>query len=147
MHATNQGGRRTQPGGPGGLSGKARRNHFRGRALRLHTQQLIDEFLEPESRPARTERFIPIGRRSEFLPSAAAPGSEVGDEPIGREVIRFPVDRERAKGVPVVRPPRPPQTPEKSEPAAFTTRGFLYGCAMGSAAAAVILLLIQVVLP
>ena len=147
MHVARYEPRQAQLGGPGGLSGKARRSRYRGRALRLYTQQLIEEFLEPEPHATRRDRFIPIGRRSEFLPSATVPGSEMGDEPARREAVRFPADRDRPKGVPVVRPPKPPNTPERSEPVTFTTRGFLCGCAMGSAAAAVILLLIPVVLP
>ncbi len=147
MHTTEHGKRSQQPGGRRGLSGKARRNRSRGRAARLYTQQMIDEYLEDKPGESRPKRFIPIRGRSEFLPSAKCPGSEVRDEPKRRSAIRLGSGLSHPTNAPVVRPPRQPQTPEQKVLETFTTRGFLYGCAMGSAAAAVVLLLVQVVLP
>lgn len=180
MHAPRSGKRQRRPAGPGGLSGKARRNRSRGRAFRFQAQQMIDEFLESEPQPSHSDRYIPIRGRSDFLPSAKCPGSEAKggavdarsqpeahSKPIKRPAIK-PASRsgndpqqcyalvsskgplrERLKlDLPVIRPPRPPQKPEQpAEPVNFTVRGFLYGCAMGSAAAAVLLLLVQIVLP
>jgi hypothetical protein len=132
---------------PGGLSGKARRNRYKGRAARMYTQQMIDEFLEEGERESQHERYIPVRGRSEFLPSAQCPGSEVREEPKQRPAIRLGSPTGRTTTAPVVRPARPPKETEPQEPEAFTIRGFFYGCAMGSAAAAVILLLVQVVIP
>lgn len=52
----------------GGLSGKARREHRRSRATRIHTEQLIAEYEEAEDAP--TLVHVPIRRRGEFLQTA-----------------------------------------------------------------------------
>ena len=55
----------------GGLSGKARKVHYRSRAARLYAQQLIDEYIEPVPQPRDRHRSIPIRGRGEFLASVA----------------------------------------------------------------------------
>lgn len=63
---------------PGGLSGKARHNRSRNRAWRLQSQQLIEEFVDPDKKKKRRPRHIPIKHRAEFLPSAPVMGSKYG---------------------------------------------------------------------
>ena len=55
----------------GGLAGRARKIRDRNRAERLYARQLIAECLDPEPLDPRRERFIPIRRCSDFLPSVA----------------------------------------------------------------------------
>ncbi len=155
-----------------GLSGKARRVRYRNRAVRLYTQQLLDELFEPD-RPyaTRPSRYIPIRGREEFLPSIAHTSDvaaartrtqlelpfptsdrartalpttdttravskrktqEAGDMP-----LRFP-RAEKATASPI---PRASERPEVDKN--FTIGGFFLGCAMGSAAAALVLLVMQ----
>ena len=146
----------------GGLSGKARQVHKRRCASRVHTQQLIDDYLEPA--PARTwqrsGRAIPIHHRYEpFLPSSHA-----------FEHVAFGHDGQL--DLPFAGPATGPEhavrmvpvRPHEGEPAAkgefraqsvgagkglapqFTIRGFLCGCAVGAAAAAIVLMVLQTVL-
>ena len=152
-----------------GLAGKARRAHYRSRASRLCAQQLIAEYLDPE--PVRStvpyDRPIPIGHRREFLPSAApvyhdALGNQLeltltdvetitdgtirivpaGQSASGRskngKTVRH-VGRQIQHGSQAGAPT------ERVLGQTFTLRGFLCGCAVGSAAAAIVLLLLQVV--
>lgn len=137
----------------GGLSGKARKARYRHRAARLHSNKLIDDYLEPEKYQRPAERNVPIGGRSDFLPSVAHIGnvSETnqqlelpldgkGDRSAFKDrSIRFNPTADRAKTF----------DPRELEPAGderqgmtrdFTLRGFFMGCAMGSAAAALLLL-------
>ena len=72
MQATVKSGPAGREANYGGLSGKARRRRNRSRAQRLYTKQYIDEYLEPKA-PSHSDRYIPIRRRSEFLPSAPLP--------------------------------------------------------------------------
>ena len=59
-----------------GLAGKARRVRKLNRVTRMYAQQMIDEYLYPESDSWRPERYIPIRGRSEFFPSAASVSHE-----------------------------------------------------------------------
>ena len=156
-----------------GLAGKARRAHYRSRASRLYAQQLITEYLDPESERSTVpyDRPIPIGHRREFLPSAApvyhdALGNQLeltltDVETITDGTIRIvpagttasATDLRRSKNGKTVRHVGK-QTHPGSQAGAptqralgqtFTLRGFLCGCAVGSAAAAIVLLLLQVV--
>ncbi len=61
----------------GGLAGQSRRVRYRNRADRLHTQHLIDEYLEPDEEP---DREIPIKGRSDFLPTVAGSAVEATEE-------------------------------------------------------------------
>jgi hypothetical protein len=142
---------------------------------------LIEEYLEADE-PA--ECRIRIGHRSEFLPSAAEPETEVVSMD---EQLKLPLDGRRRiepdeapapAPTPVVRlhRPAPPVMPEPHEPAradneadlepaverqkrapyewfvdrrparakTFQRGHFLYGCALGTAAAAVILAMLRV---
>ena len=131
---------------------------------------MIAEYLDPDPDPAalRHERSIPIGHRREFLPSAV-PAYEDGmgsqlelpltdAESIVDGAIRVTPTAKtasaRSKNGKTVRPHRhdalakslesAPGKLESCQP--FTLRGFLCGCAVGGAAAAMVLLLLHAVL-
>lgn len=157
-----------KPKWSGGLSGKARRERGRHRAARLYGTQLVDEYLD-DGPPAPGGRHwsgsIPIKGRAEFLPTVTASnrrrkkrrgtrrgGSQLelpysaGDHvlPLSQpemqtvlgSPIRFPLAAE-TRLVPRADAPKARETP------ALSFRGFLLGCAMGSAAAAVMLLMVR----
>ena len=160
-----------------GLTGKARLARERSRTTRLHVQQWIDEYVDPDHDPGyiREKRFIPIRGKREFLPSVAAcmvdasglAGSQL-DLPFERASCETDRDARRAArsaGSPSTdaasdsgnqvesrsRETRPPASAPMGGPvgkrsANLTLGGFLCGCAMGGAAAAVILLILQVTL-
>ena len=153
-----------------GLSGKARRVHYRNRAVRLYSQQVIEDFLEPDTNEgARGRRHIPIRGRKEFLPSIAHTShvadardanagtqlelpnavsdgrgivirlADAGRAPPQRkaeEALRFP--RSGKSAAPIFESPEQAKVDKN-----FTIGGFLLGCAMGSAAAALLLLVVQ----
>ncbi|UCC29671.1 MAG: hypothetical protein JSU86_15885 [Phycisphaerales bacterium] len=155
----------------GGLSGKARQVHCRNRASRLYQQQLIHEYLEPDAVGAGRHRYIPIRGRNEFLPSVGGTGVTTGRtretqlelalttakkagrgdrtadtartiprpkaEPAADRVIRFPRTA-RPGASPVLKLPE-----EFGRRERFTIGGFLIGCAMGSAAASLVLLVVH----
>ena len=154
----------------GGLSGKARRRRHRSRSQRLFAKQLVDEYLEPKSF-SRGDRYIPIRRRSEFLPSAPLPDGVafVRKEPEGESragsddhaerlvgaraaqrkaagAIRFGAfaTRMTSRATDRVREDCANKATAPTVASSFTPRGFAYGCLFGSAAAAVILLVVQV---
>ena len=155
------------------LYGKARRSHHRNRAVRLYARQWIDEVLAPGAEEPTSERYIPIRGRREFLPTVAQagrssmssgdaqlelplsstttggqakrvatmadPASSSSTTPAKDIAIRFPT---RSKS-PAGRAFKPPMQFNKRTQ--FTLGGFLLGCAMGSAAAAMLLLVGHVV--
>ncbi len=155
----------------GGLSGKARRTRDRNRSTRLHSRQVIEEYLEPGRQGVGEDRYIPIGGRSEFMPAVAHTtiAKEPSDDPQLVLPLTTPGSRDAscrgadiAKAVSkhrsgetadaVIRFPRtasaesgsclkPPQTFRSAKK--LTIRGFLVGCAMGSAAAALLLLVLH----
>lgn len=148
-----------------GLAGKARRARDLNRATRMYSQQMIEEYLYPEPDTWRPERYIPIRGRSEFLPSAAffsedqdAPTQRQLDLPLlaagpARESAPPHQTVERLAAVEVadeprrdsvIRPPKSPfqPTPQRKQ-SPITPGGFLFGCALGSAAAAMVLLVVQ----
>lgn len=141
-----------------GLAGKARRARDLNRVTRMYAQQMIDEYLYPNSDTWRPERYIPIRGRSEFLPSAAFLNDEQAaptQPQLELPLIAAPAAVERLTGVNVADEPRrgsvirPPRTLSQSTPwrkqkqSPFTPGGFLFGCALGSAAAAMVLLVVQ----
>jgi len=64
-----------------GLAGKARRVRDVTRSHRMHSQQMIEEYLDWETEEAEEPKhFIPIKRTCEFLPSAEVPGSVSSDD-------------------------------------------------------------------
>ncbi len=118
----------------GGLSGKARRARDRNRAERLHAQQIIAEYLEPGAATPGGQHYIRFRRRNEFLPSTT-----LADVTVAVNSDRLqPTARSAAS--PVLKPPEQLK-PEQN----FTIGGFLFGCAMGSAAAALVLLVAHTV--
>ncbi len=150
-----------------GLAGKARRARDLNRVTRMYAQQMIDEYLYPDPDPVRPERYIPIRGRSEFLPSAAficedqdAPAQRQLELPLSaaataRESSPPDLTVKRSTAVEVadeplrdsvIRPLRaafPPMQRRKQKQSPFTPGGFLFGCALGSAAAAMLLLVVQ----
>lgn len=153
-----------------GLSGKARRVHHRKCAERLSSRQMIEEFLDPPTQDT-PPRHIPIRGRRRFLPSIAHMRNSAAGE-IGRQLelplavvesatttvvsagagqttseckiearadttLRFPQVGKPTAGL-GFKPPEQLETAHR-----FTVGGFLLGCAMGSAAAAVVLLVVQ----
>jgi len=162
--------------GLGGLQGKERRMRDRGRAERMYLQSLIDEYLHPDEKSGRRERFVPIRSRSDFLPSAAFAEGEQNQESMRQLELSFevalasaPTQQERMetksvkspalvlvqdepagksfKPVLVKRPSRAADprvaSPTPVSEREFTLRGLLFGSAMGSAAAAMLLLVVR----
>jgi hypothetical protein len=176
----------------GGYSGKGRRNRERSRAARFDVQRMLDEYTEADEEPRR-ERYIPIGRCSEFLPSAGVENEELtlhdstaqaalpfgepeevandhrqdglirirsGDasprvetqeprsqEARGSETLTGAVHQEprgpgRGLDGPQVRSPRP-ATSAGQERMSVKAGGLVYGCAIGSAAAAAVLMVLR----
>ena len=190
----------------GGLSGKARRNRAMRRAAKFHTDQLIGEYFDFESRQRRSAagrmgigRPIPIRGRSEFLPSAIsldesdfaamdeamenASAVTESQHPTGGsparswerrivwppEAVREERAREAKQSPPVTdrviqfpakvsgdKQPRttlrfPQEWPAPRQLRArrgrrYTFGGFAYGCLLGSAAAAMILVVVDIAL-
>ena len=160
-----------------GLSGKARQTYKRTRASRVHTQQLIEDYLDPEPTTIdlRSERTIPVRHRHESLLPSSPTFEHIafGDdrqfdlefnkpEPQAEIAVAFVPGRPRTVQVGVqptpnesprpeggadagVEGPSPALVAEKSVPA-FTIRGFLCGCAIGAAAAAALLMIVQTAL-
>ena len=160
---------------PGGLAGKARRVRNRSRAARLYAQQLIEDYFEPDPTERRRSRSVPICGRSDFLPTAVRPeDTPSGDREAQLELALAEVTTPSPAELPisevVAMPARPAEVlantvirfPRTAEPCAkpllkppqqfrprrekFTFGGFLLGCAMGSAAAALVLLVVQTVI-
>jgi len=149
-----------------GLHGKARRVREITRASRLYSQRLIDEYLEPESLDGRL-RYVPVRSRNDFLPSAAF--ALANETATAGSQLRFVLDAdETTVAVPVSPQPRAAEASQQARgsatkpvaarprpapfkpmrrvqtPARFSAGRFLLGCAMGSAAAAVVLLVLSV---
>ncbi len=155
MHATRH----------NGLAGKARRMRDVSRAHRLHMRQLLDEYQIDDGFPTRPERFIPVRNRYEFLPSAvndledavptlgpqlelalapAARAAEAGTPTQSTGLPTLPSPTSLA--APEPRPTRLTFTPldhVRRRRQKLTPGGFVFGCALGSAAAAVVLLVLQ----
>ena len=137
----------------GGLSGKARKARYRHRAARLHSNHLIKEYFEPNESGSLV-RYVPIRGRGEFLPSVA----HIGTVFENNQQLELPLDRKgeerrASKDRSILFNPTADRAktfdPRELEPAGderqgmardFTLRGFFMGCAMGSAAAALLLL-------
>ncbi len=158
---------------PGGLSGKARHVRCRNRAARMQADELVNEYLESTMTSPGRRRTIPIRGRSEFLPSiaqaqaASAAGRDAQLElplastkepgkvqPAAADTATVPKTASKPPVDVVIRFPRSskPTAPLRLKPpthyrrkSEFTIGGFLAGCAMGSAAAALLLLVVQTV--
>jgi len=160
----------------GGLSGKARRARLRSRVSRLHAQQLIEGYFEPEDAPSylRFSRPIRMGRRAEFLPSVDGGDAGAG---AGAHQLVINFDDRTSTATTSDAPMRPDAGPPMRHgstqahrtgsirsgrtwllqrrfagPASdaavrgFSLRRFLCGCAVGAAVAAAILLAVQAAL-
>lgn len=157
------------------LSAKARRVEKRHRAAQIHQQELIDDELHPKPSPYEHTKDIPIGNRSEFLPSACYETPTVEVSPTRRPglvVVRKELSAHaRGEGRTVLSKPNGRQKPAKNFPTPefaftplpraptgrsrlsrasqngwleeFSVRRFAVGCAVGSAAASGVLLLVQ----
>ena len=160
----------------GGLAGKARWSHRRKRASRRYHQQAVAEVMEPEQSTFswKLERPIPIGHRSEFLPSAE-PAADIvpatsetqlelpltkpdgvrtqwSEEPKAtrrRRGMASAVEQAgRAAGEPGqagTAPRRRPRGTPAERPQTVSLGGFLYGVILGSAAAAMVLVVLMAV--
>lgn len=151
----------------GGLSGKARKARNRRRAARLHSGQLIDELVEPH---AADQRCVPIRGRSDFLPSVAqVTNVKESDRQLEFALRQAEPSAATAKHGWLRRGKTKQEAdstadrairfchgkafdPRGLRPAVgtrlplgggFTVRGFLTGCAMGSAAAALLLVVVH----
>jgi hypothetical protein len=135
---------------------------------------MIEDYLEPDAVEMQRSRCVPIRARSDFLPSVvqfwdaqesertvqfelplavtaqispAVPPITEGQttpsptpERVADAVIRFPRTPE-----PCAKPSLKPPQQFRRRKERFTVGGFLVGCAMGSAAAALVLLVVQTV--
>ena len=151
-----------------GLAGKARRSRHRSRASRLHQQYLIEEYLGGSERLLDSGRARPIriGHRPEFLPSAelGPDDSAAGqlDLPLttpevidGDAVITVPKEKSATlaalEAATIAMQPSPALPVRQASTIAdtgsvadeFSLRGLLVGCGMGSAAAAMVLIVIR----
>jgi hypothetical protein len=125
---------------------------------------MLDEYLDGDELERRPERVIPIRQRCEFLPSvgpelpelepafgpqlelrltttpACAPEPAAAQDKANLAVGAAPVETR------VNRPPKLVFTPvdhRRRSRQKLTPGGFILGCAMGSAAAALVLLVVQ----
>ncbi len=160
-----------------GLNGKARTLRQRDRASRLHAQQLLEEYFDPDSVADRRDRYIPIRSRSEFLPAVAVWRDERNEDDRGfAQGVQFelplnadaptpadscdagvkvaatqatPVEVRHVNEKPPMGWARPKvsfQPVSRRNPrGSFDPKRFLYGCLLGSAAAAVVLLMVSAV--
>jgi hypothetical protein len=123
---------------------------------------MIHEFLEPVEDQSDNMRYIPIRGRKEFLPSVAsmgiagsAPDDPQLELPLAQaqpsertaasetdRIIRFPRKDQVNPPLPI----KPPEQLGRRTRRPFTVSGFLMGCVLGSAAAAVLLLLVRIVI-
>lgn len=151
-----------------GLSGKARRARTRNRAARLQARRMVSEYLEPQAVESGTDRYIPIRGREEFLPSVAFARAAVAkrsrdakplvqgtraaigvnamhEQEVSREVpprasssqrtqpIRFSGLADAGRDVFDAR------RQLFGRPKTFRVGGFLFGCALGTMAASILL--------
>ncbi len=153
-----------------GLAGKARRTRHRSRASRLHQQHLIEQYLGDESsRQTKSDRSIRIGHRRDFLPSA-----ELGLDDSGAGQLELPlttpevidggavmiIPKEKSANLAAleaatIATQSSPTTSVRdvstvadsgSAEDEFSLRCLLIGCAMGSAAAAMILMMFRILI-
>lgn len=144
------------------LYGKPRHTHHRSKTARSAARQAIDDYWEPapECGYIRVERAIPIRARNEFLPSAADHVASRDAETGSQLELAFRaggVDSQliSTSGAPHGTP-RPIEsdvsstTPSRRKKGfhqvgdeGYTLGGFVYGCALGGAAAAGLLLVVQ----
>lgn len=136
-----------------GLSGKERKVRDRNRAERLFAHEMVEEYLEA---PVRNEyrRPIRINHQSAFHPTAADARGEPAYVQLQFDLAESKVTGEETRRQApttngTTRRPRPSHAEfgallsvRERKPAPFSLRRFVYGCALGGAAAAVILLML-----
>ncbi len=168
----------------GGLTGKARNIRHRNRVERIHAQQLLDEYLDPEEYEDRP-RHVPVRGRADFLPTidswtqedetfetgsqleltlqeAPADGEWQSNEIVELQVesseapqaamASVAVEKATTPAVKVIPAPYWARPRASFQPQGgrgvernFDFKRFVYGCALGSAAAAAILLVVSTV--
>lgn len=151
-----------------GLSGKARRVRERNRAARLHAKRMIQEYDEPETAEPVPERFIPIRHTTAFRPTVAisrraraqsAAGHKSNVKATSRAAQNDPrrqtVTTREHSGAQPGQALRLSCTSHASYEATsaraaifgrrrtFRLSGFLLGCAMGTAAASLLLICVR----
>ena len=154
-----------------GLSGKARRVRERNRAARLHARRMIQEYYEPEAKETATGRYVPIRHTTEFRPTVAiskstrihkSPGAMVIAKATPRTSKKSPrrqsaptrghSDARPAKALRLSCTSRDGYKATIDRAAIFGRRqtfrlgGFLFGCALGTAAASVLLICVNTVI-
>lgn len=151
-----------------GLSGKARRVRERNRAARLNAKRLIREYNEPEATDQAPGRYIPIRHTTAFRPTVAiSKPTEVQRMPGKKAIVKATprAARENAgrqsaptRGDSGARPGKAlrlsctSQAGYKATSAraaifgrrrTFRLNGFLFGCALGTAATSVLLICVR----
>lgn len=154
-----------------GLSGKARRVRERNRAARLNARRLIREYYEPEAKEQAPGRYIPIRYTTAFRPTVAISRLTKAQRMPGKKAIvkatpsaaREDAGRQsaRTRGHSKTRPGKALRlscTSQASYEATsaraaifgrrrtFRLGGFLLGCALGTAAASVLLICVRTVI-
>jgi len=136
-----------------GLTGKERKVRDRKRAERLFAYEMIEEYLDA---PVREEprRPIRINHQSAFHPTATDARGEPAYVQLQLDLAEPKEDdnetrRHGSTTNGTSRQPRPSHAElgallpvRERKPAPFSLRRFVYGCALGGAAAAVILLML-----
>ena len=148
----------------GGLQGKARRVFHERRAARLQAHQMIEEYFEPQDRLAKHYSHIPLPlvARVEIEPKKSITKASPNTESIEHEprILRFPtvMDGKAETQVEQLAPTtttiqpsalKKPQTIKPwhtSKPRPFSMKGFLSGCAIGTAAAVAVLSTLWVII-
>ncbi len=154
----------------GGLFGKERMLRSQRRASRMYAQQLLDDYLDPETSESQRERHIPIRSRSDFLPAVSCWTEESEDRSFARsEQLDLPlkssmpkvnlnlVENESAIARKNAETPNSvstnrfvpkasfqPVTKNRSTDS-FDIRRFLFGCLLGGAAASVVLAVVSTI--
>ena len=140
-----------------GLSGKARRVRERNRAARLHAKRMIQEYDLPEATDPLPGRYIPIRHTTAFRPTVAISRPTKAHRALGKKKIVNATARsahEDAGSRPdkALRLPCASQASYKATSAraaifgrrqSFRLGGFLFGCALGTAAASVLLICVR----
>lgn len=150
-----------------GLSGKARRIRERNRAARLNAKRLIQEYYEPEAKEQVSGRYIPIRHTTVFRPTVAISRPtkvhrmlgkkatpRIAQEDAGRQAAPTPghSGARPGKALRLSCTSQPSYEATSARAAIFGRRrtfrlgGFLFGCALGTAAASVLLICVRTVI-
>ena len=152
-----------------GLSGKARRARERNRAARINSKRMIEDYYEPEATDQVPARNIPIRHTTAFRPTVAVSKLTRVHRMHGKKAIVETTTRSMQKNA--GRQSAPTRGHSGSHPAkalrlsctaeasreatsaraaifgrrrqTFRLGGFLFGCALGTAAASVLLICVN----